>query len=121
MVESENSYIAWDFSLMQGKISMVIIFKPQYVTLNHLIAFSDDWTCDMFPHHGIDFKTCNMFPKHGIGFLSLFTGVSSLFSYEVEFKNSWNLVFGLWNAPTKLLWSDAEVIFNWVETRDCEG
>ncbi|AAF89109.1 TEL1S.2 [Arabidopsis thaliana] len=42
MVESENSYIAWDFSLTQGKITMVIIFKTKYVTVNHLIAFSDD-------------------------------------------------------------------------------
>ncbi|XP_010496718.2 PREDICTED: uncharacterized protein LOC104773850, partial [Camelina sativa] len=31
MVESENSYIAWDFSLMQGKISMVIGFSVEYI------------------------------------------------------------------------------------------
>lgn len=32
MVESENSYIAWDFSLVQGKISMVLLFEPQSVS-----------------------------------------------------------------------------------------
>ncbi|EOA12244.1 hypothetical protein CARUB_v10012733mg [Capsella rubella] len=31
MVESENSYIAWDFSLMQGKISMDIGFSVEYI------------------------------------------------------------------------------------------
>ncbi|KAJ4905617.1 GOLD [Raphanus sativus] len=32
MVESENSYIGWDFSLMQGKISMDIGFSVEYVS-----------------------------------------------------------------------------------------
>uniref|UniRef100_A0A1J3JPR4 GOLD domain-containing protein n=1 Tax=Noccaea caerulescens TaxID=107243 RepID=A0A1J3JPR4_NOCCA len=32
MVESENSYIAWDFSLMQGKISMDIGFSVEYIS-----------------------------------------------------------------------------------------
>ncbi|EFH49240.1 hypothetical protein ARALYDRAFT_486867 [Arabidopsis lyrata subsp. lyrata] len=32
MVESENSYIAWDFSLMQGKISMDIGFSLEYIS-----------------------------------------------------------------------------------------
>ncbi|KAF2609615.1 hypothetical protein F2Q70_00006961 [Brassica cretica] len=30
MVESENSYIAWDFSLVQGKISMLILPYHRY-------------------------------------------------------------------------------------------
>uniref|UniRef100_M4CN71 GOLD domain-containing protein n=1 Tax=Brassica campestris TaxID=3711 RepID=M4CN71_BRACM len=32
MVESENSYIAWDFSLVQGKISMDIGFCVEYIS-----------------------------------------------------------------------------------------
>ncbi|CAN7037154.1 hypothetical protein BRARA_B00002 [Brassica rapa] len=32
MVESENSYIGWDFSLMQGKISMDIGFSVEYIS-----------------------------------------------------------------------------------------
>ncbi|KFK24699.1 hypothetical protein AALP_AA8G013300 [Arabis alpina] len=32
MVESENSYIAWDFSLMQGKMSMDIGFSVEYIS-----------------------------------------------------------------------------------------
>lgn len=46
MVESENSYIGWDFSLMQGKISMVFLFEPFFslCNLNYLFAFLA-WFC----------------------------------------------------------------------------
>lgn len=43
MVESENSYIAWDFSLMQGKISMVLFpfLNPRSVFPSRILKSFD--------------------------------------------------------------------------------
>ncbi|KAF3549308.1 hypothetical protein DY000_02000005, partial [Brassica cretica] len=45
MVESENSYIAWDFSLVQGKISMVLLFEPQFVSPLYNLKSFDCFSC----------------------------------------------------------------------------
>lgn len=45
MVESENSYIAWDFSLVQGKISMVLLFEPQFVSPLYNLKSFDCFAC----------------------------------------------------------------------------